>query len=120
MNSPNQQQGLSYELRARQFLEQEGLEFIASNLSFKVGELDLVMFEPATHTYVIVEVKQRTSKEFGGAIQSLSKAKIRRITRSTELFFKTQGLNIFDQSIRVDFIAIDAEVLSWVKNITMA
>lgn len=120
MNSPSQQQGLSYETRARHFLEQHGLEFVAANLSFKVGELDLVMLDPSTHTYVIVEVKQRTSRDFGGAIQALSKAKIRRITRSTELFFKTQGLNIFDQSVRVDFIAIDAEVLSWIKNITVA
>ncbi len=65
MVSPKQKTGKHYELLACQFLQQQGLQLIASNwLKAKVGEIDLIMIEQGKSwdTLVFVEVRVRQSK----------------------------------------------------------
>lgn len=52
-------QGANFEQKAREFLERNGLKFIAANQQFKCGELDLIMRQG--DTFVFVEVRQRKS-----------------------------------------------------------
>lgn len=66
---------------ARQHLERQGLQWVASN--FKTpgrggGEIDLIMRE-ADGTLVFVEVRQRSQNGFGGAAASVGLVKQRRI-----------------------------------------
>ncbi len=62
-------QGEKFEQKAREFLERNGLKFVAANQQFKCGELDLIMRQG--DTFVFVEVRQRKSNRFGSAVESI-------------------------------------------------
>ncbi|WGE35365.1 YraN family protein [Actinobacillus genomosp. 1] len=62
-------QGANFEQKAREFLERNGLKFVAANQQFKCGELDLIMRQG--DTFVFVEVRQRKSNRFGSAVESI-------------------------------------------------
>ena len=62
---------------AAQFLERRGLRLIERNYRCRYGEIDLVVRDGAT--LVFVEVRQRTGSGFGGAAESITAAKRRRL-----------------------------------------
>lgn len=79
-----QRDGDEGETLARAHLEQAGLVFVAANVRFRDGELDLVMREPAIERYaqptlVFVEVRRRHDDRHGGAAASITFAKRRRL-----------------------------------------
>ena len=41
--TPRQRTGLEAEQQAREYLQQAGLRFVAANVRYKVGEIDLIM-----------------------------------------------------------------------------
>ena len=64
---------------ALRHLEHSGLQLLTRNYRCRGGEIDLVMFEPATRTLVIVEVRSRGRRDFGSAASTIGWAKQRRI-----------------------------------------
>jgi putative endonuclease len=69
---------------AREHLEAKGFRFVAGNHSERGGELDLVMTDG--DVLVFVEVRQRSSAEFGSAAETLDARKLQRLQRTAELF----------------------------------
>jgi len=69
--------GMGAESAALSFLEGQGLELLERNYRCRMGEIDLVMKEG--NTLVFVEVRQRSSPDFGGASGSITPAKQKRI-----------------------------------------
>ena len=55
---------------ARRYLEQKGLVFVAANVRYRVGELDLIMRDG--RQWVFVEVRYRRDARFGGAAMSIT------------------------------------------------
>jgi putative endonuclease len=51
---------------------------------YPIGELDLVMRDG--DALVFVEVRQRSRADYGGALQSLTPAKLRRMARAAQLY----------------------------------
>jgi putative endonuclease len=110
--------GVASEQLAARYLESRGLLIVARNQRFKVGELDLVCLDGAT--LVIVEVRQRRSDDYGGALASVTHWKQRKLIRATQCFlqWKREWSHL---PVRFDVIAITGtpgrapEVL-WVKN----
>jgi putative endonuclease len=76
--------GAEVEAQARAWLEAAGLRAVATNASFRGGELDLVMLEG--DTLVFVEVRYRRSSRFGDGAASVDAGKRRRLVRAAQAF----------------------------------
>ncbi|WDS35698.1 YraN family protein [Pseudoxanthomonas sp.] len=84
-----QTRGDAAEAAARAMLERGGLTFIAANVRFRGGELDLVMLDPTARggaCLVFVEVRYRASHAFGGGAASVDTAKRRKLIHAAQLF----------------------------------
>lgn len=72
--------GAEAEALAAAFLEKRGLTIVARNYRCRLGEIDLVARHGAT--IVFVEVRQRTTSAFGGAIASITARKRMRLVKA--------------------------------------
>jgi putative endonuclease len=118
MNNVRMQRGAAAEELAAQYLQVRGLRILARNLRCKAGELDLVCLDGGV--LAIVEVRQRGSAEFGGALASVTWTKQRKITRAAQFFLRRekQWKNL---ALRFDVLAIEglpdgAHRIDWVKD----
>ena len=117
MTSPTARTGATCESLALAYLEQHGLTLVARNFRCKIGEIDLIMRDGAST--VFVEVRHRRSGSFGGARASITRAKMRRIANSAQVFMKQQHMS-FESPIRFDVVTIDGALAqqpetSWLK-----
>lgn len=76
------QTGERAEKLALSWLESKGYQLIQSNYARRVGEIDLIVQHPDNTTIVFVEVRYRSSEQFGGALFSVNYAKQRRLVRT--------------------------------------
>ena len=58
-----------------------GLRVLTRNWRCRYGELDVIAADDAARTVVFVEVKTRTSDQFGGVSQAVTPNKVRRLRR---------------------------------------
>src|SRR5258705_10090849 len=58
-----------------------GLRVLTRNWRCRYGELDVIAADDAARIVVFVEVKTRTSDQFGGVAQAVSPNKVRRLRR---------------------------------------
>ena len=105
--------GHGAESRARDLLEQSGLRFVAANVRYKVGELDLVMNDGGA--LVFVEVRARGSSAFGGAAASIDSRKRLRLRRAANRYL----LQRFGQhewpACRFDVVAFEPGGPNWIR-----
>lgn len=116
--SPRQRLGDRAEQRALEHLQGKGMRLIGRNLSSPLGEIDLLLEDRGQ--WVFVEVRQRSSAQFGGAAASISFRKQQRLRR--------QALQVLQQrfgarpwpAMRFDVIAIEGSVddgrIEWIAN----
>lgn len=104
--------GAQAEAIAKHYLAQQGLRWVASNVRYKCGELDLIMRDQ--QMLVFVEVKYRKNQNYGGAISAISTHKIQKLTRAAQLYLQK---NQIDCPCRFDLVAIDGQDIQWLKNI---
>jgi putative endonuclease len=112
------QRGAAAEDLALQYLQVRGLKILARNLRCKAGELDLVCLDDGV--LVIVEVRQRGSAEFGGALGSVTRNKQRKIIRAAQ-FYAQREKHWRNLPMRFDVLAIEglpdgAHRVAWVKD----
>ena len=112
------QRGAAAEELAAQYLQVRGLKILARNLRCKAGELDLVCLDGGV--LAIVEVRQRASAEYGGALASVTWAKQRKIIRAAQFFLQREK-HWRNFPMRFDVLAVDgssdgAYRLDWVKD----
>jgi putative endonuclease len=110
--------GTQSERLAADFLRARGLKVLARNVRCKTGELDLVCLDH--EVLAIIEVRQRGSREFGGALQSVTWCKQRKIIRATRFFLQRQP-GWQGRAVRFDVVAVEgppggAQRLVWVKD----
>ena len=111
----SQQLGFVAERQAKDYLLAQGLKFITSNYRCRLGEIDLVMSEK---DYIIfVEVRSRVSAEYGGALASITPAKIRKIIKTATHFLVTKNL-YSSHCARFDVISIQGpeSKIEWIKS----
>jgi putative endonuclease len=78
------------EVAAESLLVEAGWLLLARNYRLRGGELDLV-FDDGEGTVVFIEVRQRSSAEYGGAGESIDHRKLSRLRR-TAAHFLAYGL----------------------------
>jgi putative endonuclease len=109
--------GRAAEARAAVYLRHQGLEVLACNVRCRVGELDLVCRDGAT--LVIVEVRQRTRQDFGGAVGSVTRHKQRRVVRATAYCWQ-RNRTWRTHALRFDVVALQTqggtESIEWIKD----
>lgn len=81
--------GAEAEALAAAFLERRGLRIIERNYRCRLGEIDLVAREG--DTIVFVEVRQRSSRAFGGAAASITARKRMRLARAARHYLSRMG-----------------------------
>lgn len=95
----------------------QGLKPLIRNYRCKMGELDLVMLE--RQTLVLVEVRCRSNKDYGGAAASVDWQKQRRLVLAAEhLLMKRAELRRY--AARFDVVAITIgepkAKVDWIKS----
>jgi putative endonuclease len=110
--------GGAAEALAADYLATCGLEVLAHNVRCKGGELDLVCREG--EVLVVVEVRQRARRDFGGALASVTRSKRRKIIRATRFLLQRHAawrkcLVRFDV-IGVQGLPDRSHELEWVKD----
>lgn len=107
--------GKEAETQALAFLRKKGYNIIAQNYSTKFGELDIV----AQHKEYLcfVEVRSRSSDEFGLPEESLTYKKKRHITLAARKFIKTKRLG--EPICRFDMVCVNFTADFKLKTITL-
>jgi putative endonuclease len=118
MTSATQGVGAGAEARAAEFLEAHGLVILARNLRCKAGELDIVCLE--RDLLVIVEVRHRSGRGYGGALASLTPRKLRKLIRAASFHWQRRP-DWRARVLRFDVITLQAapdggSALAWVKD----
>ena len=81
-----------------------GLTVLDRNWRCRYGELDIIAADGATRTAVFVEVKTRTSDQFGGVEQAVTPDKVRRLRRLAGLWLA--GHDGSWAAVRIDVIGV--------------
>jgi len=107
--------GATVEAAARAHLRAAGLEDIAINARYRLGELDLVMRDG--DTLVFVEVRYRRDARYGGGAASIDIHKRRKLVRAAQAFL-LQHPQWAQQPCRFDVVQAEGEPprLHWLRD----
>ncbi len=94
--------GAAAEDAAEAYLRSQGYRVLERNLTTKLGEIDLLALDGDTLCFV--EVKARTSAEFGPAIAAVGKRKQQRLARVAALVL---ARNRSARACRFDVLGLD-------------
>ena len=89
---------------ARRFLRKKGFRVLAKNYRTKSGEIDVVARDGSDLCFV--EVKTRTSLEFGRGDEHIDRVKMRSIVRVAEEFVSKRGLGGMSQRFDCVFVLL--------------
>jgi putative endonuclease len=110
--------GLASEQLAAEHLCMKGLEIVTRNFRCRVGELDLVCLDAGV--LAIIEVRQRSRRDFGGALASVTRSKQRKIIRATACFLQRHA-GWRNRFLRFDVVGLHgipgaAPQIIWIKD----
>ena len=108
--------GLEAENLAATFLAENGLKLITQNYHCRFGEIDLVMTD--AKTLVFVEVKLRSSNQFGGAAASITPQKQQKMILTAQHYlqqahYKTEPACRFDAIL---MSTTNLKQIEWIRN----
>ena len=110
--------GTEAEVLALAYLQKQGLSLKVVNFRCKMGEVDLIMQDGIY--LVFVEVRMRTSDDYGGALASITVSKQCKIKNTAKLYLLEN--NLYDKCpVRFDVLTIQGATseVSWIKNAFM-
>lgn len=107
--------GTDAEIQALRYLKNQGLRFIEKNYRSRMGEIDLIMQE--NEKLVFIEVKARSSRQFGEGFLGVHWSKQQKIIKTASLYI--QRFNMHNtEAVRFDVISFDGipPVITWIKD----
>lgn len=110
-------QGEQYELLANNYLVTAGCKIIENNYQARCGEIDIIAIDE--QTLIFVEVKYRSSLQFGGASSAVTKTKQKKIIKTAQYYLVTHKK--YDKmECRFDVLGIDGQLnIEWLKHAFM-
>ena len=100
------------------YLKKQGLSLIEKNFYYRNGEIDLIMKDDKT--IVFIEVRYRRNNNFGGAIESITPSKQKKVKASAETYIQSHAIS---DDVRIDFVAMTQDpnqhsgyAFEWIKN----
>lgn len=103
MKEARQLLGSTGEDQALQFLVSKGFRLVKRNLKLFCGEIDLLMRD--RNDLVIIEVKTKSSQDFGLAVDMITLKKKRKLLQLAKALWQKFPA----KSIRIDVVAIDGQ-----------
>jgi len=102
------QQGKRGEQYAAEFLASNGFQVIDRNFRIRGGEIDIIAIENDSQsdekTLVFIEVKTRSSNDFGEPLEAIGYYKMRALIKATQ-FYKLKHPKLPDL-MRIDAISV--------------
>lgn len=113
--------GKAQESKAARYLQTQGLKLHCRNYRCRSGEIDLIMID--SDTLVFIEVRYRRNEQFGGALDSVTAAKQKKIRRTAEHYLQSHP-RLQYLGCRFDVIGLTPQAtshateirLDWIKN----
>ena len=101
---------------AKSFLERHGLRCLERNFRTRVGEIDLIMDDRGAR--VFVEVRYRSDRRYGGALESIDRRKRGRLIAAAQWYLVKCGTAL---PARFDVVAVEPgqdgkPCFTWVKD----
>lgn len=115
--TPAQASGAEAELRAEQHLTEHGLIPLARNVRCRGGEIDLIFLDRGC--IVFAEVRRRTHSRFGGAAESITATKRKRIIFAARWWLAGAGRRHAGRPCRFDALLFDGaegEHFTWIQS----
>lgn len=104
--TPAQARGAAAEALAAEHLAAHGLRILARNVRCRGGELDLICLDRGQ--LVFVEVRLRSNARFGGAGESITAGKRRRVLIAAQWWLGGAGQRFQGAACRFDAVLLDA------------
>ena len=98
----NQSLGKAGEDAAAVYLKGKGCRILKRNFKCRLGEVDIIACDGATICFV--EVKTRSSEDFGVPQEAVSRKKQAQISKAALYYLKTKKL--FEKSARFDVVSV--------------
>lgn len=95
--------GRKSEKRAARYMESKGYRIIEMNYRCRFGEIDIIA--RSSDILVFCEVKARSNRTFGTALEGITGAKVRKIRKTAEYYLMTKKLKNID--CRFDAVTVD-------------
>lgn len=113
-----QRRGAAAEELAVGYLTARGITVIARNIRCRGGEIDILCLDG--RLLAVIEVRQRASGHFGGALASVTRAKQRKIVRAACHVLQTSR-QLSRRLMRFDVIGVEGlpegdHEISWIKD----
>ena len=105
--------GLKGEVLARKFLKSKGYKIIEKNYRTKFSEVDLIALYG--DLLVFIEVKTRTSKQFGMPREAVGYEKRRKYVLTAEYYLQTHP-KYSDKNVRFDVIDILGDEITHIEH----
>jgi len=115
MTQKRQTLGRKGEELARRFLEKNGFVVLEQNYRTRSGEIDLIVWDG--ETLVFVEVKTRSSRQYGHPFEAVTARKRAQLTKVAQEYLSRNSL--YDQPARFDVVSVLANgkpVIELVRN----
>ena len=113
LKSNTRDTGTSYERKAAEYLEQQGLVILKHNYRCRQGEIDLIARDK--EYLVFVEVKYRSQNRAGYSLDAVNPAKQKKISKVARYFLAAE-YHCTEIPCRFDVIGIDGGCLHWIKD----
>lgn len=101
----NQIIGKRGELMVENYLVEKGYSILQTNYLKRLGEIDLITFDPIKKEIVFVEVKTRTNRNFGYPEEAVTSRKLIKMERAALSWLKENGK--IDEAWRMDIISVE-------------
>lgn len=109
----SRQFGQEKEQHACKYLIKHGLKLLVQNYCCKLGEIDLIMQD--RETLVFIEVRYREQNDYGCGLESVTRAKQRKIIRTAQHYLLTSRKQHLP--CRFDVIACTKnQKINWIKD----
>jgi len=115
MLTSKQLAGMQGETLAAEFLKKKGYKIIERNFHARGGEIDIIALE--SNTLVFIEVKARTSSDFGSALEAITPWKLNSLIKTAQ-YYKIKNPKL-PEAMRIDAVAITLDQDKKVKTIEL-
>ena len=112
LKSNTRNTGTSYERKAAEYLEQQGLVILKHNYRCRQGEIDLIARDK--EYLVFVEVKYRTTDRYGSPLEAVNVRKQQTIRKVAEVYLLTRKQT--DCEVRFDVVGICGDDIRHIKD----
>lgn len=108
--------GAAGEREASRFLQKKGYKIVSNNYRSRFGEIDIIAKDKGTT--VFIEVKTRSSSEFGSPADSVNYYKLRKLIKTSQFYISR--FNISDYRFDVLEVIFDdfTSKINHIENVT--